>query len=115
MGDRLQIGTVAGFVGIRIDGLVDEAELRVAVGVVDVHIPTTDGREIAADALHPTRTRAHAASRTPQAGTARSAARQNHRRPGRPTPPRVVLTFSERRQHFQCVDYAGVVETANFG
>ena len=86
-----------------------------AVQMIDVHIPTTDGRELQSDPLHPARTRADAAPRPPQARTAGPAAPQDHLRPGRRNPPRVVPTFRGRRQHFQRVDHAHLAETANFG
>src|SRR5271166_510017 len=70
---------------------------------------------IAADPLHAARARADAAARTPQAPTAGPAAPQNHRRPSRRIPPRVVPTFRVRSQHFQRVNYLRVAETAKFG
>ena len=53
-----------------------------AVQMIDVHVPTTDGRELHAHPLHPARARAHAPARQTQARTSRPAAAQNHRRPG---------------------------------
>ena len=65
-----------------------------AVQMIDVHIPTTDGRQLQLTRYtqpEPELTLLLDRLRTRTAGPA---APQNHRRPGRSTPPRVVPTFS---------------------
>ncbi len=77
-----------------------------AVQMIDVHIPTTDGRE-AADPLQPAPARADAAPQPPQTRTAQPAAPQNHRRRGRRQTP-VVPTHGVRRLRSQRVNLAAI-------
>ena len=86
-----------------------------AVQMIDLHIPTTDGRELQLTRYHPAAARADAAPQPPQARTAKPAAPQNHRRPGRRSTFPVVPTFWVSPQRFQRAIPSTSPQSANFG
>ena len=107
-------------IGLRLKGLAPGLTPRslfekfAAVQMIDVRIPTTDGRELQLT-RYTARARADAASRTPQARPAGPAAAQNRRSRSRSRPLRVVPTSRGRLERSQKLSLTNPAQSANFG
>jgi hypothetical protein len=85
-----------------------------AMQMIDVHLPTTDGRELVLTRYHRARTRAQPIAEETQTGAARPTTPQNHRR-ARAADPAVVPTFGGRPKQSQPLRSLKVLESAKFG
>jgi hypothetical protein len=85
-----------------------------AMQMIDVYVPTTDGRELSLT-LHAARTRTEIAARETQTHLARPSTTENHRRSGRHSNARVVQTYCGTRMNNQSLGIIVSSESAKFG
>ena len=83
--------------------------------MIDVHIPTTDGRELQLTRYTQPEPELMLLLERLKLDLPDPAAAQNHRRPGRSRTPRVVPTRQPSLQPFQCDGNLNSGESAKFG